>query len=116
MKRTKPFYAAQVEALQKFTTPEEHKSLKLTMCAPEWFHLRHGEYAYDKSVYKNDGMEICAAITNELTPQSDEYFADVAIAYQQEIADLYARGCSMSLPTNFWMSLSNTLNNREYPV
>lgn len=25
------------------------------MCAPEWYHLRHGEYAYPKDVYKNDG-------------------------------------------------------------
>jgi len=47
------------------------------MCAPEWYHLRHGQYAYDKSVYAND----------------DEYFADIAVAYQQEIADLYAHGC-----------------------
>jgi len=47
------------------------------MCAPEWFHLRHGEYAYDKDVYKNDA----------------EYFADIAIAYQQEIKELYSLGC-----------------------
>jgi len=57
--------------------PEEHKFLKLTFCAPEWYHLRHGEFAYDKAVYKND----------------DEYFADIAIAYQEEIKDLHTRGC-----------------------
>ena len=34
---------------------KEHKNLKITMCAPEWFHLRHGQYAYPKDVYKNDG-------------------------------------------------------------
>ncbi len=25
------------------------------MAAREWFHLRHGEYAYPKDMYKNDG-------------------------------------------------------------
>ncbi|KAH8120189.1 UROD/MetE-like protein [Phellopilus nigrolimitatus] len=77
LKRTKPFYKAQFEALKALTKPEEHKSLKITMCSPEWYHLRHGEYAYNKEVYKND----------------DEYFADIAIAYQQEIAELYSIGC-----------------------
>ena len=28
------------------------------MAAPEWFHLRHGEYAYPKDVYKNDGASL----------------------------------------------------------
>lgn len=32
-----------------------HKNIKMTICAPEWFHLRHGSYAYEKSVYSNDG-------------------------------------------------------------
>ncbi|CCM06588.1 uncharacterized protein FIBRA_08866 [Fibroporia radiculosa] len=77
LKRTKPFYIGQFEALKKLTKPEEHKNLKITMCAPEWFHLRHGPYAYPKSVYKDD----------------DEYFADVAQAYREEIQDLYAAGC-----------------------
>ncbi|EJD04082.1 UROD/MetE-like protein [Fomitiporia mediterranea MF3/22] len=77
IKRTKPFYIEQFKALKALTKPEEHKSLKLTMCAPEWYHLRHGEYAYPKDVYKND----------------DEFFTDVAKAYQEEIAELYALGC-----------------------
>ncbi|KAL6299977.1 hypothetical protein BKA93DRAFT_819683 [Sparassis latifolia] len=77
LQRTKPFYIAQFESLKKLTAPEEHKNLKITMCAPEWFHLRHGPYAYNTEVYKND----------------DEYFADIAIAYQEEIKDLYAAGC-----------------------
>ncbi|KAH9928927.1 uncharacterized protein B0H18DRAFT_1117740 [Fomitopsis serialis] len=55
---------------------EEHKNLKITMCAPEWFHLRHGPYAYPKSVYR---------------PM--EYFADVVQAYREEIQDLYKSGC-----------------------
>ncbi|RPD54114.1 UROD/MetE-like protein [Lentinus tigrinus ALCF2SS1-7] len=77
LKRTKQFYVPQYEALKALTAPEEHKNLKITMAAPEWFHLRHGEYAYPKDVYKND----------------DEYFDDVAVAYRAEIADLYAAGC-----------------------
>ncbi|TBU22674.1 UROD/MetE-like protein [Dichomitus squalens] len=77
LKRTKQFYVPQYEALKALTAPEEHKSLKITMAAPEWFHLRHGEYAYPKDVYKND----------------EEYFDDIALAYRQEIAELYAAGC-----------------------
>ncbi|KAI5121276.1 hypothetical protein M0805_002321 [Coniferiporia weirii] len=77
LKRTKSFYKDQFLALKAVTSPEEHKSLKVTMCAPEWYHLRHGEYAYPKDVYKND----------------DEYFGDIAVAYQQEIAELYSLGC-----------------------
>ncbi|THH11224.1 hypothetical protein EW145_g811 [Phellinidium pouzarii] len=77
LKRTKPFYKDQFLALKSITKPEEHRSLKITMCAPEWYHLRHGEYAYPKSVYEND----------------DEYFEDIAIAYQEEIKELYSLGC-----------------------
>ncbi|KZT63901.1 UROD/MetE-like protein [Daedalea quercina L-15889] len=77
LKRTKPFYVGQYEALKALTKPEEHKNLKITLCAPEWFHLRHGPYAYPKSVYTTD----------------DEYFADVAKAYREEIQDLYKSGC-----------------------
>ncbi|KAH9943032.1 UROD/MetE-like protein [Epithele typhae] len=77
LKRTKPFFVSQFEALKALTAPEEWKNLKMTMTAPEWFHLRHGEFAYPKDVYKND----------------DEYFADIAVAYQAEIQALYAAGC-----------------------
>ncbi|KAM5537808.1 hypothetical protein V8D89_008576 [Ganoderma adspersum] len=77
LKRTKPFYVPQFEALKALTAPEEHKNLKITVAAPEWFHLRHGEFAYPKDVYKND----------------EEYFDDIVLAYQQEIAALYAAGC-----------------------
>ncbi|KAI0699462.1 UROD/MetE-like protein [Cytidiella melzeri] len=77
LKRTKPFYVPQFEQLKAFTKPEEHAGLKITMCAPEWYHLRHGEYAYDKNIYKNDA----------------EYFADIAVAYQEEIQALYEAGC-----------------------
>ena len=55
IKRTKSLYATEFETLKSFVPEEEHKNIKLTMCAPEWFHLRHGDYAYSKDVYKNDG-------------------------------------------------------------
>ncbi|KAF8592041.1 UROD/MetE-like protein [Ramaria rubella] len=77
LKRTKPFYKDQFLGLAKFVPPEEVKNIKLTMCVPHWFHLRHGPYAYPKEVYKND----------------EEYFADIAQAYREEIADLYSVGC-----------------------
>ncbi|KAI0337149.1 UROD/MetE-like protein [Trametopsis cervina] len=77
LKRTKPFYIPQFEQLKALTKPEEHASIKITMCAPGWYHLRHGEYAYDKNVYKTD----------------EEYFADIVVAYQEEIRALYDAGC-----------------------
>ncbi|THH11244.1 hypothetical protein EW146_g8102 [Bondarzewia mesenterica] len=77
LRRTKPFYKAQFEYLKKISPPEDVKNIKITMCAPEWFHLRHGPYAYNKEVYKND----------------EEYFADIAIAYQEEIKELHSLGC-----------------------
>ena len=55
LSRARPFYVPQFEQLKALTTPDEHPRLKITMCAPEWYHLRHGEYAYPKSVYANDG-------------------------------------------------------------
>lgn len=77
LERTKPFYVEQFEALKALTSPEEHGRLKLTVCAPEWYHLRHGPYAYSKEAYKTD----------------EEYFADIAAAYRAELKDLYAAGC-----------------------
>ncbi|GJJ09543.1 hypothetical protein Clacol_003766 [Clathrus columnatus] len=77
IKRTKPFYKDQFLGLAKFVPPEEVKNIKLTMCVPHWFHLRHGPYAYPKDVYKND----------------EEYFADIAQAYREELAELYSIGC-----------------------
>jgi len=76
IKRTKPFYVSQFEELKKLVSPEDVPRIKLTMCAPEWFHLRHGPYAYDKKVYKDD----------------ESYFADIVTAYREEIQDLYALG------------------------
>ncbi|EJD46101.1 UROD/MetE-like protein [Auricularia subglabra TFB-10046 SS5] len=72
----KSLYLPQFEQLKKFVKPEEISNIKVTLCAPEWFHLRHGEYAYDKSVYATD----------------EEYFADIVTAYREEVNELYAAG------------------------
>lgn len=77
LSRARPMYVPQFEALKRLTAPEEHRSLKITVAAPEWFHLRHGPHAYPKDVYATD----------------EEYFADIAQAYREEIAALYAAGC-----------------------
>ena len=66
------------------------------MAAPEWFHLRHGEYAYPKDVYANDGTSPPAygrAARLSAHVPADEYFNDIATAYQEEIQALYAAGC-----------------------
>ncbi len=53
------------------------KEAKLTLPAPEWYHLRYqAGRAYPKDVYANDA----------------EYFADIAIAYQTELQILYDAG------------------------
>ncbi|KAF3179654.1 hypothetical protein TWF788_006959 [Orbilia oligospora] len=53
------------------------EKVKMTLAAPEWFHLRHGEHAYSKSVYASNA----------------EYFADIAAAYRYELSLLYDAGC-----------------------
>lgn len=68
------------------------------MCAPEWFHLRHGDYAYPKDVYASDGEHNVTLTVFRMTDlliilNVDEYFADIAVAYQEEIKELYSLGC-----------------------
>lgn len=77
LRRVKPFYKEQFEGLKKFVSPDEVKGIKLTVCAPEWFHLRHGEHAFNSGVYAND----------------EAYFADVVQAYREEFQELYSLGC-----------------------
>ena len=62
----------------KANTPEkEWGNLKLTLAAPNWYHFRYKEgKAYPKDVYAND----------------EEYFADIAKAYRQELQILYDAG------------------------
>ncbi|KAI9574173.1 UROD/MetE-like protein [Boletus coccyginus] len=70
-------YIPQFEALKKLVHPDEVKNIKLTMVAPEWFHLRHGEHAFTPGVYTD----------------REAYFDDIAVAYRQELEVLYAAGC-----------------------
>ncbi|BGP42619.1 hypothetical protein JCM10449v2_006631 [Rhodotorula kratochvilovae] len=75
--RNKPMYRPEFEYVASLVKPEEVKNVKITLAAPEWYHLRHGEHAFDRAVYATES----------------EYFADIAKAYREELADLYAAGC-----------------------
>ncbi|GAA5973231.1 hypothetical protein JCM11641_006335 [Rhodosporidiobolus odoratus] len=75
--RNKPMYRPEFEYVASLVKPDEVKNVKITLAAPEWYHLRHGEHAFDKSVY----------------PTEEGYFADLAKAYREELADLYEAGC-----------------------
>ncbi|KAF9893016.1 hypothetical protein FE257_012427 [Aspergillus nanangensis] len=71
-------YVDQFKYLASLVAPEEVKNLKLTLAAPNWYHLRYKEgKAYPKDVYASD----------------DEYFGDIAKAYQDELQILYDAGC-----------------------
>ncbi|KAI0133991.1 5-methyltetrahydropteroyltriglutamate-homocysteine methyltransferase [Xylariales sp. AK1849] len=71
-------YIADWEYLKKLVPEDRVKELKITLAAPEWYHLRYKKgKAYPKEVYANDG----------------EYFADIAKAYQTELKILYDAGC-----------------------
>lgn len=64
--------------LKNLVPPEQVKELKITLAAPEWYHLRYkAGKAYPKEVYANDA----------------EYFADIAAAYRTELQILYDNGC-----------------------
>ncbi|KAL4073167.1 hypothetical protein V8B97DRAFT_2033573 [Scleroderma yunnanense] len=76
IKHVKSGYLPQLEALKALVRPEEVRNIKLTLAAPEWFHLRHGEHAFRPGVYAN----------------RDEYFDDIAVAYRRELDILYAAG------------------------
>ncbi|KAK5053119.1 hypothetical protein LTR84_002093 [Exophiala bonariae] len=70
-------YTNQFDYLKGLVPENKWKDLKLTLAAPNWYHLRYKEgKAYPKDVYKND----------------DEYFADIAKAYQDELKILYDHG------------------------
>ncbi|GAA5828815.1 hypothetical protein JCM3766R1_003829 [Sporobolomyces carnicolor] len=75
--RNKPMYRPEFEYMKSIVKPEEVKNVKLTLAAPEWYVLRHGEHARDHSVY----------------PDEKDFFADLAKAYREELADLYDAGC-----------------------
>ncbi|KAI9812906.1 MAG: hypothetical protein M1827_004424 [Pycnora praestabilis] len=70
-------YVDQWNYLKSLLPKEKWGEAKLTLAAPEWYHLRYKEgRAYPKEVYKND----------------EEYFADIAKAYQTELDILYKEG------------------------
>ncbi|KAJ9197660.1 hypothetical protein DTO164E3_1313 [Paecilomyces variotii] len=71
-------YVDQFKYLASLVAPEEVKNLKITLAAPNWYHLRYREgRAYPKEVYSSD----------------EEYFGDIAKAYQEELRILYEAGC-----------------------
>ena len=73
----KSSYEHEVKFLQDLLPKERWGEVKLTLAAPTWYHLRYREgKAYDKAVYASD----------------DEYFADIAKAYQVELDLLYGLG------------------------
>lgn len=70
-------YVDQWNYLKGLFPKEKHHELKLTLAAPEWYHLRYKKgQAYPKNVYSSD----------------DEYFSDIAQAYRTELKILYDNG------------------------
>ncbi|OQD77883.1 hypothetical protein PENDEC_c002G03849 [Penicillium decumbens] len=71
-------YVDQFKYLASLVPKDEVKNLKITLAAPNWYHLRYREgKAYPKDVYSSD----------------EEYFGDIAKAYQAELKILYDAGC-----------------------
>jgi methionine synthase II (cobalamin-independent) len=70
-------YTEQFEYVKRLVPESQWGALKLTLAAPNWYHLRYKQgRAYPKDVYGSD----------------DEYFADIAKAYQDELKILYEHG------------------------
>jgi methionine synthase II (cobalamin-independent) len=70
-------YVDQWNFLKSLLPNERAEQAKLTLAAPEWYHLRYkAGKAYPKEVYANDA----------------EYFADIAKAYRTELQILYDAG------------------------
>ncbi|KAF7190207.1 hypothetical protein HII31_08538 [Pseudocercospora fuligena] len=73
----KSTFLPELKYLQSILPKEEHHKIKLTLTSPSWYHFRYGpKKAYTKGTYTND----------------DEYFADLARAYQTELKILYDAG------------------------
>lgn len=70
-------YVKEIQYLQQILPRERWGDIKLTLPAPNWYHLRYREgYAYPKDVYRDD----------------TEYFHDIAAAYRAELDLLYQAG------------------------
>ncbi|KAI7581479.1 hypothetical protein D0869_01523 [Hortaea werneckii] len=73
----KSSFLPELEFMKSIVPKEQWKDIKLTLTSPSWYHFRYGpKKAYLNGVYNND----------------DEYFADVAKAYQTELKILYDNG------------------------
>jgi methionine synthase II (cobalamin-independent) len=71
-------YVDQFNYLKNLLPKERQHEAKLTLAAPNWYHLRYKTgLAYPKSVYGSD----------------TEYFSDIAKAYRAELKILYDNGC-----------------------
>ena len=71
-------YIPQLKYLQSKVPKDKQKAIKLTLAAPNWYHLRYRQgRAYPKEAY----------------PGGDkEYYADIAAAFQAELQELYDNG------------------------
>ncbi|KAF2216612.1 hypothetical protein CERZMDRAFT_33405 [Cercospora zeae-maydis SCOH1-5] len=73
----KSTFLPELEYLKSILPQDQWSRIKLTMTSPSWYHFRYGpNKAYLPGVYAND----------------DEYFADLAKAYQIELKILYDAG------------------------
>ncbi|PYH91843.1 UROD/MetE-like protein [Aspergillus ellipticus CBS 707.79] len=78
IKHVSSTYTKEFKYLASVVAPEEVKNLKITLAAPNWYHLRYKEgKAYPKDVYSSD----------------EEYYGDIAKAVQAELQELYDVGC-----------------------
>jgi len=70
-------YLPEYEYMKSITSASQRGQIKLTLAAPEWYHLRYAPgKAYPKEVYADD----------------EAYFADIATAYRMELDILYKAG------------------------
>ncbi len=70
-------YVDQWNYLKNLLPKEKQSQAKLTLAAPNWYHLRYKTgRAYPKDVYSSDA----------------EYFADISKAYRDELKILYDNG------------------------
>ncbi|KIY50536.1 UROD/MetE-like protein [Fistulina hepatica ATCC 64428] len=104
IKRTKPFHIDEFIYLKSLVAEEDIPRLKVTMCSPSWYIsmlIRHGsDMTYDLSVYKND----------------EDYFDALAVAYRQEIEELYKLGCrqiQIDEPTFCFFCNEDVVNNMK---
>jgi 5-methyltetrahydropteroyltriglutamate--homocysteine methyltransferase len=74
VKRSKPIMVSHFEYLKKITS----KTAKICIPAPTYLHMRGGRKVVDAKAY----------------PDMEEFWADIAQAYQEEIADLAKAGCT----------------------